>query len=161
DEAAKESQGIFTRLARWETYRIVEVHSEQNRDLVGKTVGEVAQMRNVRPIDAMVEIALADNLKTSFMPPAGGEDDDTYRMRAKLWTDNRTVVGASDAGAHMDMIDTFAFSTQLLSKSRQLNLLPVEEVVRQLTSVPARFAGLRDRGELRVGWHADLVVFDP
>ena len=161
DESAKTSQGTFGRLACWETFRIVEVHSAANRDFVGKTVGDIAKAQNKRPIDALIDIALADELKTSFMPPAGGEDDDTYRLRAKLWTDNRTVVGASDAGAHMDMIDTFAFSTQLLGKSRQLELIPIEEAVRQLTSVPARLAGLRERGELRVGWHADVVVFDP
>ena len=106
-------------------------------------------------------IAIADGLKTVFMPPARGDDLATTRLRAELWTDDRTVVGASDAGAHMDMIDTFAFSTKLLGASRRHDLLPIEQSVRQLTSVPARMAGLRERGELRVGWCADIVVFDP
>jgi N-acyl-D-aspartate/D-glutamate deacylase len=71
------------------------------------------------------------------------------------------VVGASDAGAHLDMIDTFAFSTVLLGNARQRELVTVEEAVRLLTDVPAKLYGLKDRGQLREGAHADVVVFDP
>jgi N-acyl-D-aspartate/D-glutamate deacylase len=161
EESARRTQGPIGRFARWEVFRVVEVHSVANRPFVGRTVGEVAQQQGKRPFDAMLDLALADDLKTSFMPPPGGTDEASYRLRAKLWADDRTVVGASDAGAHMDMIDTFAFTTQLLAKSRELGLLPIEQAVRQLTSVPARLVGLRERGELRPGWNADVVVFDP
>jgi N-acyl-D-aspartate/D-glutamate deacylase len=71
------------------------------------------------------------------------------------------VVGASDAGAHLDMIDTFAFSTRLLEAARDRCLLPLEEAVRCLSDTPARLYGLRERGRLEPGWHADVVVFDP
>jgi N-acyl-D-aspartate/D-glutamate deacylase len=83
-------------------------------------------------------------------------------MRGELWHDDRTVIGASDAGAHLDMIDTFAFSSQVLSEGvRERKLISMEEAVRQLTDVPARLYGLRERGRLEEGWHADVVVFDP
>jgi N-acyl-D-aspartate/D-glutamate deacylase len=161
EDSARRTEGPIGRFARWEVFRVVEVHSAANRSYVGREVGEIAQQQGKRPFDVMIDLALADGLKTSFMPPPGGTDAASYRLRAKLWTDDRTVVGASDAGAHMDMIDTFAFTTQLLAKSRELELLTVEEGVRQLTSVPARMVGLRERGELRPGWKADVVVFDP
>ena len=72
------------------------------------------------------------------------------------------MVGASDAGAHLDMIDSFSFSTTLLGRAvRERGLLPIEEAMHYLTDAPARLYGLRDRGRLAVGWHADIVVFDP
>jgi N-acyl-D-aspartate/D-glutamate deacylase len=82
-------------------------------------------------------------------------------LRAKLWRDDRTLIGASDAGAHLDMIDTFAFSTTVLQDGvREHNVIGLEEAVRLLTERPARYAGLIDRGLLKPGYHADIVVFD-
>ena len=81
-------------------------------------------------------------------------------MRGEAWVDDRTIVGASDAGAHLDMIDTFAFSTQILGEGRRRTPITTEEVVHQLTEVPARLFGLRERGLIAEGYHADIVVFD-
>ncbi len=79
-----------------------------------------------------------------------------------MWLDDRTVIGVSDAGAHLDMIDTFAFSTQVLGNGvREYGLLDLEQAVHQLTQVPAELYGVRDRGLVEKGWAADLVVFDP
>ena len=95
------------------------------------------------------------------MPPTSGDDAESWAERARSWLDDRTVVGASDAGAHLDLIDTFAFSTQLLGNGvRKRGLLSIEEAVRQLTDVPARLYGLTDRGRIAEGHHADLVIFD-
>ena len=72
------------------------------------------------------------------------------------------MIGASDAGAHLDMIDTFAVPTQVLGNGvRRHGVIELEEGVRQLTDVPARLYGLRERGRLVQGWRADVVVFDP
>ena len=96
------------------------------------------------------------------MPETGGEDRKTYELRGKLWRDDRTLIGASDAGAHTDMIDSFSFSTKLLEKGVRVHaVITLEEAIHQITEVPARFMGLRERGVLREGWHADVVVFDP
>jgi N-acyl-D-aspartate/D-glutamate deacylase len=80
----------------------------------------------------------------------------------KIWRDRRTVVGASDAGAHLDFLATFNYSTAMLGKAvRERGLLPIEEAINLLTDVPARLYGLRERGRIAPGWFADVVVLDP
>ena len=72
------------------------------------------------------------------------------------------VIGGSDAGAHLDTIWTFNCISSLVGPSvRDRQLIALEEAVRLVTDVPARMYGLIDRGRLAVGWHADIVVFDP
>jgi N-acyl-D-aspartate/D-glutamate deacylase len=79
-----------------------------------------------------------------------------------VWRDPRAVVGASDAGAHLDMFCMAGYSTFLVGPAvRDLGLLGIEEAVRLLTDVPARLYGLTGRGRIEPGAHADLVVFDP
>jgi N-acyl-D-aspartate/D-glutamate deacylase len=96
------------------------------------------------------------------MPILTGDDPETWALRGQLWRDDRTVIGASDAGAHLDMIDTFAQTTQVLGNGvRRHGVMGLEEAIHQLTEVPARLYGLRERGVLREGWRADVVVFDP
>ena len=110
----------------------------------------------------MIDIAVEDDLQTYFMPPMMGDDEETWKMRGELWHDDRTIIGASDAGAHLDMIDTFAFSSKVLGEGvRDRGLITMEEAVRQLTDIPANLYGLRERGRLEEGFHADVVVFDP
>ena len=95
------------------------------------------------------------------MPATASDSRADWEERAKYWQDDRTVIGASDAGAHLDMIDTFAQTTQVLGNGvRKYGVIELEEAVRQLTQVPASLYGLKQRGELREGWYADVVVFD-
>ena len=71
------------------------------------------------------------------------------------------MIGASDAGAHLDMIAAFRYSTGFLEEAvRQHQLLPLERAIHLLTGAPARLYGLRDRGVLPEGAHGDIVVFD-
>jgi N-acyl-D-aspartate/D-glutamate deacylase len=160
-DARDERSGLLRGLAVWENLAIDQVHSAGNERYLGRRLGEIARELGVTPFDALLDIALADDLHTSFMLPSSGDDEASWKLRGQTWTDDRTVIGASDAGAHLDMIDTFAFSTQVLGKGvRKHGLLSIEEAVRQLSDVPARLYGLRERGRLEVGWHADVVVFD-
>jgi len=161
DEGANsEAAGLLRGLARWATMTVDQVSRPENEGARGRTIGELAEEQGRTPFDAMIDLALADDLKTSFQPGNPPEDRATWELRARTWVDGRAVVGASDAGAHLDMIDTFAFSTNLLDHSREYDLLPIEEAVRQLTDVPARLYGIRERGRLQEGWYADIVVFD-
>lgn len=162
EERANTEDGIFRHLLRWDRYRICQVFAPENEPFQGRTVGDVAAELGKTPFDTMLDIVVADELRTVLMPAAGREDQASYALRAKVWKDNRTVVGASDAGAHVDMLDAFAFSTSLLQKGvREYGVLTIEEAIHQITEVPARMMGLRERGLVKEGWHADLVVFDP
>jgi N-acyl-D-aspartate/D-glutamate deacylase len=163
DEGANsEEAGVFKFFAAWQNMRIDETFAPENADLVGRTVGEIAVDRGVDPIDAMLDLALSDDLRTSFMPPIPGDDERSWSIRAETWRDPRTVIGASDAGAHLDMIDTFTWSTALLGPAvRDRKLITMEEAIHQLTQVPAELYGIRQRGVLGEGWYADVAVFDP
>ena len=80
------------------------------------------------PFDAMIDLALADDLRTSFMPPGAGDRPEDWQARGRVWRDDRTVIGASDAGAHLDMIDTFAVPTQVLGNGvRRHGVISLEE----------------------------------
>jgi len=161
DEGANsEAAGLLRGLARWENLIVDQVFDEAHAALRGRRIGEIAKQQGKAPFDCLVDLAISEDLKTSFMPAPQGDDDASWRIRAKAWRDPRTVVGASDAGAHLDMIDTFSFSTVLLSECRERGLLGVEEVVRLLSDEPARLYGLRERGRLEPGWRGDVVVFD-
>jgi N-acyl-D-aspartate/D-glutamate deacylase len=143
DERANSPEaGMFRRLAQWHNHLIAEVFTPENKPYQGRLVGDVAKELGKTPFDTLLDIVLADGLNTSLMPPAGKEDYETYKFRSEVWKNPNVVVGASDAGAHMDMIDAFAFSTRLLQKGvREHKLISFEEAVHQLTQVPAELFG--------------------
>ncbi|HKA16407.1 MAG TPA: amidohydrolase family protein [Myxococcota bacterium] len=162
DEGANsEGAGMLRAIARWDKMVVVETFSERNQGLAGKTIGEIAEAEGVTPFDALVDVALADELKTQFMPGFAGDTEADWEARGRVWLDDRAVIGASDAGAHLDMIDTFALTTQVLGNGvRRHRVLTLEQAVHRLTDVPARLYGLRGRGRLAPGWCADVTVFD-
>ena len=127
-----------------------------------RSVAEIAKERGVDDFDALCDIVVADDLMTGFGFPMRPDDDETWQVRMKVWRDGRAVIGASDAGAHLDFLATFNYSTVLLGGPvRERGLMPIEEAINLLTDVPARLYGLTERGRLQAGWHADIVVIDP
>ena len=153
--------GILRGLANWRTMIVDQPVNPENEWMRGKSVGEIAEQQGKEPFDALLDLAISEDLKTGFRPAASGDDEATWKMRGEAWLDNRTIIGASDAGAHLDMIDTFAFSTQVLGKGvREHAVVTLEQAVQQLTDVPAKLYGMIERGRLEEGWHADVVVFD-
>jgi N-acyl-D-aspartate/D-glutamate deacylase len=161
EAAESPDAGIFRNMLRWDRLRIGETFAPDNEGVAGRTVAEVATERGTAPFDTLLDVAVADDLRTVLMPPAAGDDDESWRRRVDVWRDSRAVVGASDAGAHLDMLATFNYATALLHEAvAKRGLLPLEEAVHLLTDVQARLYGLRERGRIAEGWHADLVVFD-
>jgi N-acyl-D-aspartate/D-glutamate deacylase len=160
DAAASPEAGVLGNVARWEQMTIAESPSDPSA--VGRTVRDVAAERDQSAWDTVVDIVVADELRTGLTPPAFGDDDETWNTRAEAWRDPRTVIGGSDAGAHLDLMCGAVYSTTVLGPAvRDRALLSLEEAVHQLTDVPARLYGLRQRGRVAEGWFADLVVFDP
>src|SRR5690606_38797674 len=89
-------------LAQWENLVVESVTQEALEPNVGLSVGEIAQRDGKKPIDAMLDLAVADGLKTVFLAPSvGGDDRESWLRRGRIWSDDRTIIGASDAGAHL------------------------------------------------------------
>jgi N-acyl-D-aspartate/D-glutamate deacylase len=148
--------------AHWSSKRIFDVVADENAPYAGRTVGEIATEQGRDPWDVLCDIAVADELRTSFGNDAPTDSDDDWKARIEVWRDPRAVIGASDAGAHLDMFASFNYTTALLGAAvRERQLMPIEEAIHLLTDVPARLYGLVDRGQLQTGWHADVVVIDP
>jgi N-acyl-D-aspartate/D-glutamate deacylase len=141
---------------------VFDVFAPENEQYRGRQVGEIADAQGREPWDVLCEIALADELDTSFGTPPPVESDADWEARVSVWRDDRAVIGASDAGAHLDLLASFNYTTVLLAEAvRKRGLLSLEEAVSLLTDVPAQLYGLRDRGRLAEGTYADVVVLDP
>ncbi len=162
DARAKSKEaGILGALARWQHLVVEETFSAETAACEGRRIGDIAAERGVDPFDALCDIVVADGLRTGLRPPIPEAEAD-WALRAEVWRDERTVVGGSDAGAHLDVMCGAIYTTALLGDGvRQRGLLSWEEAVRQLTDVPARLYGLRGRGRIAEGCWADLVAFDP
>ncbi|WP_372722544.1 amidohydrolase family protein [Immundisolibacter sp.] len=144
----------------WSRFYVLDGVSDQARSLArqGSSLREVADQRGRDPMDMLVEIAVEDQLRTTFdMVALNYDAADTI----PLVTDDRLLIGLSDAGAHVDMLCDAGYSTHLLQRwVRETGALTLEQGVQKLTSIPAQFFGIHDRGVLAVGKAADLVIFD-
>jgi len=160
--ANSDEAGMFRRLADFGGYVIGDTFSEANRGLSGRVVRDIARERNADPFDTLVEIVTEDNLQTVLWPSAPDDDAPHWALRQSLWDDPDVLLGGSDAGAHLDLMCHANYPTVVLGQSvRRRGVLSIEEAVHMMTDVPARLFGLRERGRIAEGWHADLVVFDP
>ena len=143
-------------------YVVKTTYASANQQFLERKIADIAAERGCEPIDALLDIAIADDLETIFAADCGGYDQAAYELRGMLWADDRTIIGASDAGAHLDLIDTFAFSSVLLQKGvREHKVISLEQAVHKITQRPATYLGLIDRGLIAPGYFADLVIFDP
>jgi N-acyl-D-aspartate/D-glutamate deacylase len=162
DGASSKEAGMLRGLAQWDRLMIVETFAAENADATGRSVGEVAAARGGEPFDTLLDIVIADELRTGLSPPLTGDDAADWRARAEVWRHPGAVIGGSDAGAHLDMMCGAIYTTSLLGRGvREHQVVTLEEAVRLVTDVPARFYGLTERGRIAPGWHADLVMFDP
>ena len=152
---------LVRRIRNWSALLVGESFSPATQAYTGRTLGDIATSVGADPFDLLLDIVIADDLRTVIVIPPIGNDPESWRLRSDVWRDDRAVIGGSDSGAHLDMIDTFVYATSLLGPITRDGHIGVEDAVRLLTDVPARLYGLRNRGRLAEGWCADLVVFDP
>ena len=162
NDKAQATVGPTRSIGNWGAYLLLETFSDKWKPFQGRLIGDIAKELGKEPWDALADIVVDDDLNTVITVPDKGQGDDTWERRVEVWRDDRAIVGASDAGAHLDMIDSFSFSTTMLARAvRERNLMSFEEAVTHLTDRPARLYGLRDRGRLAEGYFADVVVLDP
>jgi N-acyl-D-aspartate/D-glutamate deacylase len=122
-------------------------------------MSEVAKERGVHPVEAMIDIALERDFDVFFRQPLANEDQDSV---LKMMRHPRSVVTFSDSGAHVAQIMDSSLQTHLLSHwVREREAFTLEEAVKLITSDTANAWGLRDRGVIKEGMNADLLVFNP
>jgi N-acyl-D-aspartate/D-glutamate deacylase len=146
--------------ANWDAHVLAETATDRYRPFVGQSFAAIGAALGRSAFDALLDIVVADRLRTAFLPPAPADDEASWAIRERTWTDPRVVLGASDAGAHLDLIWTYDWACAFLARVRERRALPLETAVRRLGRDQADLYGLPDRGRIEVGAAADLVLFD-
>jgi N-acyl-D-amino-acid deacylase len=144
----------------WWDYMVVQsAVLEKNKWMEGKTLGQIAEAQGKGIIDCLCDLTVEENLDTEWLHGENNVDDEAV---AKILTYPNAVIGLSDGGAHVQFQSGFGFSTRLLSEwVREKKVMSLEQAVRRLTFESASIFGLYDRGLLRPGMVADIVIFDP
>ena len=137
---------------------VTEVANEELKHLEGMSVGEIAESESKHPIDAMLDVALADELKATFA--SRPQSPETEAMK-ELANAPFSLPGVSDGGAHTKFITLGAYPTEFLSLwVRDREIMDLEQAHWRLSAYPAMAAGFKDRGWLREGSPADILVYD-
>ena len=162
DAKAQSPDNPLRMLADWGSKIIFDVVAPENEQYRGQTVAAIAKAQGRPAWDVLCDIAVADELMTSFGTATPVETVEDWKARLEVWRDSRAVIGASDAGAHFDLLASFNYATGLLERAvRRHQMLSFEEAIHLMTQVQAELYGLKERGVLREGWHADVIVIDP
>jgi N-acyl-D-amino-acid deacylase len=144
---------------RWDIVRVEKVVKPENGRYAGKSVAEMAAMRNQEPLDAFLDISLDEDLGTVFWNANNGGDANAM---GEILRSPYVLIGTSDAGAHVQFGADFGYGTILLGLwVRERQVMTLEQAVHKLTFHVASIFGLQGRGLLRPGYAADLAIFDP
>ena len=141
-------------------YLIRDVALERNRDLVGRTLGDVAEDRGTTAGELLIDLSIEEELGTWFQRADIGHSDP--EAVGALLAHPLVHVGASDGGAHVGSFATYGDTGFLLSRYvRETGALSLEAAVKKITADPCTIWGIPERGQLTEGYAADIVVFDP
>jgi N-acyl-D-aspartate/D-glutamate deacylase len=144
---------------RWNETLIDDVHLEKNKHLKGRTIADVAKEMNKHPVDTMLDLAVEEDLKTEFNMQ--GLINNNEEAVAAIVKHPLTLIGASDGGAHTKFLTTGRYPTHFLAHwVRDKQLMTLEEAHWRLSTMVGWAIGIRDRGWLREGMPADIVVYD-
>jgi N-acyl-D-amino-acid deacylase len=152
------SKGVLRR--NFKRVEVSDVGKHELKSLVGRSVADIARDRGREgyEFETMLDLAFEDDLNISFAQSVFNTNEERL---GKLINDPRPMIGLSDAGAHVTLLCDAGYCTYLLGHwVRDLNAINLEYAVKRITSEPADFFGLRGRGRLNVGGHADLAIFD-
>jgi N-acyl-D-aspartate/D-glutamate deacylase len=144
----------------WPTVFVDKVFKPEHQALQGRAIAEIAAEQGKAPADLILDLALAEDFRTEFR----------WRTESPGWRDAvqaaqrdpRMLIGTSDGGAHLAKDDGSDWSSYFLrSWVLDRKVWTLEEGIRQITQIPAALLGLVDRGVIRTGGWADLMIFDP
>ena len=144
----------------WTNVFVDRVVRPEHEKLQSRSIADIAAEAGVAPADAMLDLALAEDLATEFRWRTESPEWSEAVKTAQL--DSRMLIGTSDGGAHLARDDgadwsSYFLRTWVLDRA----VWSLEEGIRQITQVPAALLGFHDRGTIRVGGWADLMIFDP
>ena len=143
----------------WDKVHVVECALASNAALEQRTVADIAQTQGCDPLDAMLDLALAEDFQTVFTAQLLNSDADAV---GRMLNHPNSVVSLSDAGAHLTFFNDAGFGLHLMGHwVRDLKAMSLQEAIRRLTSQPASIFGMTDRGIIKEGMAADLLLFDP
>ena len=143
----------------WNYIWVNEPVLEKNKWMQVKTIGEIAKEQGKRVIDAFLDLVVEEKLETRFLQAENNVDDEAM---TKILTYPNAMIGLGDGGAHVQFHGGYGYLTQLLGEwVREKQVMTLEQAVRRLTFDSASTFGLYDRGLLRPGMAADIVIFDP
>jgi N-acyl-D-aspartate/D-glutamate deacylase len=141
----------------WDKVQVVEAAGHARYEQ--RTLAEIARGEGRDPLDAMLDLALAEDLRTVFTAQLLNSDEEAV---SRMLNHPHSIVSLSDAGAHLTFFNDAGFGLHLLGHwARGRAAMTMGEAVRRLTAHPAQVLGMRGRGMIREGYAADLLLFDP
>jgi N-acyl-D-amino-acid deacylase len=144
---------------QWEAVLVAKVNRPEHWSLLNKNIREIAELQHKDPVDAFLDLAIAENLDLGITVQLINADEEAV---ARLITRPEVMIGLSDAGAHVSQHCEAGSPTYMLREFvYNKPVMSLETAIKRLTSEPAAFLGLNSKGRLRPGMDADLVVFDP
>ncbi len=152
---------VATRLfnGEWDKVYVENVGRPENRKWQQQTVAEMARATGADPLDAMLDLAIAEDLDTEFSALLLNSDESAV---GEMLRHPHSLVSLSDAGAHLTLFNDAGFGLHLLGHwVRDLGILKLEDAVHKITAHPASIFGIPKRGVLKTGYAADLLLFDP
>ncbi|HEY4907932.1 MAG TPA: amidohydrolase family protein, partial [Methylomirabilota bacterium] len=152
--------GVLGRFIKWDSIIVSKVALEKNRALKGRTIADLAQAMGKHVADVMLDLAVEERLETEFFLQSRSPAVDVEL--AEYVKTGHAIPSQTDAGAHLNTnFCTAGESSYVLGEwVRERQLLTLEDAIRRFTFQPARIMGLSDRGLVREGMVADLMVFD-
>jgi N-acyl-D-aspartate/D-glutamate deacylase len=156
-KAAWDHIGDRVVVGSYDTTRVAAVAKPEHQHHVGRTIAQLAADAGVHPMDCMIDLALAEELRTVFVYDRPDQDNDVL---GQLLNHPLSMAGSSDGGAHLTSFCGADYPTRMLTEVVERGSMSFEAAVSKLTHQPAMAHGLWDRGAIRPGAVADLVLLD-
>ena len=142
----------------WSLVKVVQVAQERNYKYEGMSIAQIAQAEGKHGLDAFLDLALDEDLETEFAHPGGGPSED---VQADLIKNPHAHISLSDGGAHTRFAVDSTWPVHFLTNwIRDKELMTLEQAHYKMSALPAWFADFKNRGTLRVGDWADIIVYD-